>query len=145
MQSYGKLALVVALLLGVLIWLAASGVGEAMSYYKTIGELRQMGQAALGKRLRVAGDVEPGSLRRQGAEIRFTLVHDGLRLPVVYRGLDPLPDTVRDGAQAVADGKMGADGVFQASRVQAKCASKYEAAPGRPAGAGPNGLRSPAM
>ena len=34
-----------------------------------------------------------------------------------------------DGAQALADGKLGADGVFQASKIQAKCASKYEAKP----------------
>ena len=36
-----------------------------------------------------------------------------------------------DGAQALADGKMGTDGVFQASKIQAKCASKYEAKPGK--------------
>ena len=50
---------------------------------------------------------------------------------MVYRGSDPLPDTFRDGAQALADGKMGPDGVFRASQIQAKCASKYEAKPGR--------------
>ena len=30
---------------------------------------------------------------------------------------------------AFVDGKLGADGVFQASKIQAKCASKYEAKP----------------
>ena len=45
-------------------------------------------------------------------------------------GADPLPDTFRDGAQALADGRMGRDGVFHASKIQAKCASKYEAKPG---------------
>jgi len=34
-----------------------------------------------------------------------------------------------DGAQALADGKLGSDGVFRASKIQAKCASKYEAKP----------------
>jgi hypothetical protein len=43
--------------------------------------------------------------------------------------VDPLPDTFRDGAQALADGEMGRDGVFHASKIQAKCASKYEAKP----------------
>jgi len=50
---------------------------------------------------------------------------------VAYTGSEPLPDTFRDGAQALADGKMGRDGVFHASKIQAKCASKYEAKPGQ--------------
>jgi len=139
MKRYGKFAALIAVILGTLIWLAAGGIGEAKTYYKTVAELNQMGPAALGKRLRVAGDVEEGSIRRQGVEVRFVLRQDRLKLPVVYRGPDPLPDTFRDGAQAVADGRMGPDGVFQASRIQAKCASKYEAKPGaRPAGLNPS-------
>lgn len=134
MKTYGKLAALIVVLLGTLIWLAAGGVGEAKTYYKTVAELHQMGPAALGKRLRVAGDVEEGSIRRNGNEVRFVLRQEGLKLPVVYRGVEPLPDTFRDGAQALADGKMGSDGVFQAARIQAKCASKYEAKPGVRAG-----------
>ncbi|MGB9605314.1 MAG: cytochrome c maturation protein CcmE, partial [Bryobacteraceae bacterium] len=126
-----KFAVLIAVLLGTLLWLAASGLGEAKSYYRTVAELNRMGPAALGKRLRVAGDVEPGSIRRTGAEVRFVLRQNELRLPVLYRGSDPLPDTFRDGAQAVADGRMTREGVFQASRIQAKCASKYEAKPNR--------------
>ncbi|MGA2436739.1 MAG: cytochrome c maturation protein CcmE, partial [Bryobacteraceae bacterium] len=60
----------------------------------------------------------------------FVLRQDSLTLKVVYDGAEPLPDTFRDGAQALADGRMGQDSVFQASQVQAKCASKYEAKPG---------------
>jgi cytochrome c-type biogenesis protein CcmE len=54
---------------------------------------------------------------------------DSMVLKVVYKGIDPLPDTFKDDAQALADGKLGPDGVFQASKIQAKCASKYEAKP----------------
>ncbi|OYT68461.1 MAG: cytochrome c biogenesis protein CcmE, partial [Chloracidobacterium sp. CP2_5A] len=50
---------------------------------------------------------------------------------------DPLPDTFRDGAQALADGRMQPDGTFHANRIQAKCASKYEAKPGGKPGAAP--------
>jgi cytochrome c-type biogenesis protein CcmE len=57
-------------------------------------------------------------------------VQEKLSLKVVYDGMDPLPDTFRDGAKALADGKMEHDGVFHAKNVQAKCASKYEAKPG---------------
>jgi cytochrome c-type biogenesis protein CcmE len=77
----------------------------------------------------VGGDVEQGSILRNGAEVSFVLHQDALKLRVVYNGIDPLPDTFKDGAQALADGKLGPDGVFQANKIQAKCASKYEAKP----------------
>jgi cytochrome c-type biogenesis protein CcmE len=41
-----------------------------------------------------------------------------------------LPDTFKDKSQALVEGRPGADGRFVAEHVQAKCASKYEAAPG---------------
>ena len=130
MKTYAKFAALIIVIIGTLVWLAAGGIGETKTYYKTVAELNQMGQAAQGKRLRVGGDVEQGSIRRSGAQVRFTLCQESLRLPVLYTGAEPLPDTFRDGAQALADGKMGPDGVFQAARIQAKCASKYEAKPG---------------
>jgi len=52
------------------------------------------------------------------------------KLNIVYTGQDPLPDTFRDRAQALCDGKLRADGAFEANKIQAKCASKYEAKPG---------------
>ena len=57
------------------------------------------------------------------------LVEEGKRLPVSYVGTDPLPDTFKDGAQCLVEGKVQPDGRFVAETVQAKCASKYEAAP----------------
>lgn len=130
MKQYGKFAALIVVIVGTLVWLAAGGINETKTYYKTIEELNQMGENALGKRLRVAGDVASGSIVRNGREVRFLLVQNDRTLRVIYDGVDPLPDTFRDGAQALADGKLGPDGVFRASRIQAKCASKYEAAPG---------------
>ena len=129
MKTYWKFAGLVAVIVGALAWLAAGGISETKTYYKTIAELGQMGGNALGKRLRVAGDVEPGSIVRKGRQVEFVLHQEQQKLKVVYSGTEPLPDTFRDGAQALADGKMGRDGVFQASKIQAKCASKYEAKP----------------
>lgn len=130
MKKYGKFAALVAIVVGTLIWLATAGIRENQTYYKTIAELGQMGDQAYAKRLRVAGDISTGSIMRKGNVVEFTLVQEKLNLKVAYDGMDPLPDTFRDGAQALADGKMGRDGVFHAKKVQAKCASKYEAKPG---------------
>ena len=58
--------------------------------------------------------------------------NSGSHLNVVYTGVDPLPDTFKDHADALADGKLEADGAFHATKIQAKCASKYEAKPDVP-------------
>jgi len=139
MKKYGKFAALVVVILGTLGWLAVAGSGEAKSYYKTIAEVRQMGPDATKKRLRVAGDIEKDSIQRKGGEVAFVLVGENLKLPVIYTGTEPLPDTFRDGAQAMAEGKMGPDGAFHAAKIQAKCASKYAPKPGefKPAEANP--------
>ena len=130
MKKYGKFAALTAVILGTLGWLAVAGSGEAKSYYTTIAELRQMGPDAAKKRLRVAGDIEKDSIKRNGGEVSFVLVEQAQKLNVVYSGSEPLPDTFRDGAQALAEGRMGPDGAFHAAKIQAKCASKYAAKPG---------------
>ena len=129
MKIYAKFALLVVAIIGLLVWLAMGGISENRTYYKTISELTSMGDQAQGKRLRVGGDVESGSIARNGKEVSFVLHQDARKLKVVYNGVDPLPDTFKDGAQALADGKLGANGTFEASKIQAKCASKYEAKP----------------
>lgn len=135
MKTYAKFAIIIAVIIGTLTWLAVGGMSDSKSYYKTVAELNAMGKNAYGQRIRVAGDVEQGSIRRDGRDVYFTLRQDKLLIPVLYSGSEPLPDTFKDGAQAVADGKLRTDGTFQATKIQAKCASKYQAKPGqRPAG-----------
>lgn len=132
-----KFSFVIGIVVGTLAWLAVGGVEEAKAYYKTIPEVQAMGNDAFNKRLRVAGDVAPGSIHRNGKEVRFTIQQDDQKLNVIYSGNDPLPDTFRDNSQALADGRLQADGTFHANRIQAKCASKYEAKPGGQPAANP--------
>ena len=129
MRTYVKFGTLIVLIAGSLVWLAVGGVKDTKTYYKTIPELQQMGRAAQGERLRVGGDVQPGSIHKAGSQVSFVLHQGPQALKVVYSGMDPLPDTFRDNAQALADGRLGADGVFEAKKIQAKCASKYEAKP----------------
>lgn len=136
MNTYWKFGAIVVVIIGVLAWLAMGGVTESKTYYKEIKEVNAMGAKAQGEKLRVNGYVEQGSIVRNGSEVSFVLHQtpgilekDPVRLAVVYTGIDPLPDTFKDNAQALADGRLGSDGVFHASKVQAKCASKYEAKP----------------
>jgi len=129
MNTYVKFGILMALIVGSLVWLALGGVKDTKTYYKTITELQQMGKSAQGRKFRLGGDVEPGSIKKAGAQVSFVLHQGAQTLNVVYTGSDPLPDTFRDNAQALADGRLGPDGVFQANSIQAKCASKYEAKP----------------
>ncbi|MBS1875825.1 MAG: cytochrome c maturation protein CcmE [Acidobacteria bacterium] len=142
MKPWAKFGILIAAIVGILVWLAAGGINETKTYYKTISELQQMGERAKGQKIRVGGDVSPGSIERAGREVSFTLAQDKTTLKVVYSGIDPLPDTFRDGAQALADGKLGPDGVFHANKIQAKCASKYEAKPGERGRMVPSGSAS---
>lgn len=136
MNSALKFGLITVVVVGCLAWLAMDGISESMTYYVTLDELAAMHDTA-DKRVRVGGDVEPSSIRHRADQVEFTLLQkqegsdEVLRLNVVYTGTDPLPDTFRDNAQALCDGRLRADGVFEAQKIQAKCASKYESVPGQ--------------
>lgn len=136
-SKYLRFGVAIGVILLSLGYLAYTGVEQSKSYYVTIAELRQQaaqGDAVYSKRLRVAGTVEAGSIRRQGSRVEFTLVEEGNKLPVTYRGSETPPDTFKDDSQALAEGEFGRDGVFHARQLQAKCASKYAPAdkPGQP-------------
>jgi cytochrome c-type biogenesis protein CcmE len=134
--KFGASALLIILLLG---YLAYTGVQDSKSYYVTISELHKMGNGAYSKRLRVAGNVQPGSIKRTGTHVQFVLVEQDQLLSVDYTGTEAPPDTFKDDSQALADGKYGTDGVFHAKALQAKCASKYAPQqPGAPATGAPS-------
>jgi cytochrome c-type biogenesis protein CcmE len=130
MQKQAKFGVGIAVIVVSLACLAWIGYGESKTYYHTIVELQTLDSAARNQRIRVGGTVEPGSIRRYSGRIDFVLEGEGKKLPVSYIGGDPLPDTFADKAQALVEGRSTSEGRFLAEQVQAKCASKYEAAPG---------------
>jgi cytochrome c-type biogenesis protein CcmE len=125
--SKGALKIVFAtvVILATVGYLAFTGVRDNKSYYVTIAELHGMGEKAYVRHLRVAGNVAPGSIKRAGTNAHFVLLEQGKTLEVAYQGSEPPPDTFKDDAQALAVGTYGRDGVFHATQLQAKCASKY--------------------
>jgi cytochrome c-type biogenesis protein CcmE len=131
-----KIIAATVVVLATVSWLTYTGIRDTKSYYVTITELNAMGKDAYTRNLRVAGNVAPGSIQRAGMNVRFALNEQGRMLQVDYKGAEPPPDTFKDDAQALAVGTYGRDGVFHATQLQAKCASKY--APAKP-GAQPTG------
>jgi cytochrome c-type biogenesis protein CcmE len=120
-----KIVAATVLILATVAYLAFTGVRDNKSYYVTISELQGMGDKAYVRHLRVAGNVAPGSIHRVGTNATFQLLEQGRTLQVNYQGAEPPPDTFKDDAQALAVGTYGRDGVFHATQLQAKCASKY--------------------
>jgi cytochrome c-type biogenesis protein CcmE len=139
------------LVMAAVIYLIISSTTAAAQYYLTIDELNAMGAPALDRDLKISGAVD-GETIDYDAEtltLKFTIVHmpadleeiekaGGLaevlhnvlqdptasRLDVVYVG--PMPDLLRNEAQAIITGRMGEDGVFKADELLLKCPTRYE-------------------
>ena len=80
-------------------------------------------RAPQGRPFRIGGLVEERSVRRDGLTVRFNVTDTAKTIPVVYTGI--LPDLFREGKGVVAQGRLGADGVFTASEVLAKHDENY--------------------
>jgi cytochrome c-type biogenesis protein CcmE len=133
---------VIVVSMGFLAWL---GYGESKTYYHTIAELESLKGSAKSQRMRLGGTVAAGSIRHLAGRVDFVLEGEGKTLSISYIGTDPLPDTFVDNSQALVEGRPGPDGRFVAEVVQAKCASKYEAAPGGKGGAAPSSTERSGM
>jgi cytochrome c-type biogenesis protein CcmE len=129
-ENRAKFGVGIGVILIALSFLAWLGYGESKTYYHTIAEYQTLGASDRGHRMRLAGIVEEGSIKHGSGHVDFTLEEQGKTLAITYVGSDPLPDTFKDKSQALVEGRPGSDGRFVAEHVQAKCASKYEAAPG---------------
>jgi cytochrome c-type biogenesis protein CcmE len=111
------------LAVGALAWLAVNTFQESIVYYHTPSEI----DAGVGEgRFRLAGVVVDDSLHRDAAGTLHFEVTDG-EATVVVRFEGRVPDALEGGAEAVAEGRLGADGVFAADTVLTRCASKFEA------------------
>jgi cytochrome c-type biogenesis protein CcmE len=129
MKARNKFLVGSGIIVATLLALSYVGYTQSKTYYHTISELPALQGYKLHQRMRVAGDVRAGSISHRDGRVNFVLEEQGKDLLVSYIGNDPLPDTFKDGAQAIVDGHVTPGGGFVAEQVQAKCASKYEASP----------------
>ena len=83
------------------------------------------GEVPKGRGFRIGGMVEDGSLKREGdgLTVHFVMTDMAKRVPVTFKGI--LPDLFKEGKGAVAQGQLGADGIFLASEVLAKHDENY--------------------
>lgn len=108
--------------LGVATALVLSAFEKNLVFFFTPSQVAA-NEAPQGRLFRIGGMVLAGSVQREGVEVRFIVTDTAKSIPVVYRGA--LPDLFREGKGVVAQGTLGADGVFQAREVLAKHDENY--------------------
>jgi cytochrome c-type biogenesis protein CcmE len=121
------IALIVCGIGGLAAWAIASP--GSLSYYVTPSEVAAQGPAAMGHQLRVGGQVAKGTLDRTGTTVRFSVTDGKKTVPVLYHG--DVPDTLKPGTDVVAEGMLQPGGTLVATRVLAKCSSKFAPASGK--------------
>ena len=115
-------ALVIA---GALSYIMYGGMQEAMVYFKMPSELKAEESSSRDKFLRMGGMVVKGSLQADVKNLtyRFDLSDGTASIPVFFKGIPP--DLFSEGKGAVVEGRIGADGIFQATMIMAKHAEEY--------------------
>jgi len=110
--------------LGIAAALVLSAFQQNLVFFFTPSQIAA-NEAPQGRMFRVGGMVEPGSVKRQadGISVQFIVTDTAKGIPVVYRG--QLPDLFREGKGVVTQGRLGPDGIFQASEVLAKHDENY--------------------
>lgn len=141
------------LILGAVVFLIWSSTAATSEYFLTIDELNAKGSSIVNKNLRVSGAVLGDTIQYdvQSLTLTFEVAHvpgdntaieteGGLatalhlavmdpsraRMKVEYIG--PMPDLLRNEAQAIVTGQLGEDGIFHADELLLKCPTKYEEA-----------------
>jgi cytochrome c-type biogenesis protein CcmE len=114
----GRVIVALVAIAGALVWVAAKGLSSSLVYYKTPTEILHQGASAVGERLRLGGEVVPGTRVTSGTRTTFVVTDDTSRMTVIDHG--DLPELFTDGQGVVVEGWMGADGAFHADTVLVK-------------------------
>ena len=111
-------------LLGLAAMLVLNAFQSNMVFFYTPTQVEK-GEVPHGTGFRIGGLVVKDSLKREddGLTVRFVITDTAKTVPVVYKGV--LPDLFKEGKGVVAQGKIGADGIFVASEVLAKHDENY--------------------
>jgi cytochrome c-type biogenesis protein CcmE len=141
------------LILGAVVFLIWTSTAANAEYFLTINELNAMGSSIVDRNLRVSGAVIGDSIQYDAPNLTLNFevadvsgdnavlekegglakaLHQAVidparaRMKVVYVG--PKPDLLRNEAQAIMTGHLGADGTFYAEELLLKCPTRYEQA-----------------
>ena len=119
-----RLALILGAIavLGIATGLVLYALNSNIVFFYTPTQVAQQ-EAPKGRNFRIGGLVETGSVQRDGTRVTFRVTDNARQIPVAYTG--SLPDLFREGKGVVAQGSLGADGIFTATEVLAKHDENY--------------------
>ena len=139
------------LVVGAIIYLIVTTLQSTAQYFYTVDEIKAKGGSVVGKNLRASGAVRGETIQFDSSTLTVSFemtnvsndakdieaagglaeaLHQAVadpnatRLQVVYNG--PMPDLLKNEAQAIVTGKIGEDGVFYADELLLKCPTRYE-------------------
>ena len=116
LAGMGFLALAISLVLFAL--------RQEIVFFRTPTDIAATASELQGKRIRLGGLVEEGSVvRGEGTRVRFAVTDTAQTVPVTYDGV--LPDLFREGQGVVTEGTLMPDGTFVADTVLAKHDENY--------------------
>lgn len=114
---------IIILVVAYLFW---SGMKESSVYFLTVGEFSEQQHKLIGKGIRINGDIVPGSIQWDAANLILTFQLTDGKNTVNVRHKGVAPDTFSEAVSVVVEGKYQ-DGIFEATQIMTKCPSKYEA------------------
>lgn len=111
------------LALGAAVALVLTAMRDDIVFFFSPSEIVSGKVSTEGRRIRLGGLVETGSVNKNGPVVRFRVTDGAETVTVVYTGL--LPDLFREGQGVVTEGRMTPEGVFEAQEVLAKHDENY--------------------
>jgi cytochrome c-type biogenesis protein CcmE len=127
-----KYMLGLSLVLAAVAIVIIGGFASSNSYFMTVSELRGQTPEVKSQSLRISGAVIGDSIRFDVAtlHLEFDIVDNieqiGAQQPLRIAYTGPRPELLEAGAQAIVEGRLGADGVFHADTLLLKCPTRYE-------------------
>jgi cytochrome c-type biogenesis protein CcmE len=129
MSAGKRLAIGGFVVFAVTAYMAYVGGASSWKYYVTADECARDASSLAGKRVRVSGQVEPGTLQiaPDRSQARFSLAGTQDLLGVICRC--QIPDNLAEGVDVVVEGQLGPDSQLVGEKLLTRCASKYESEP----------------
>ena len=117
-----RVVVIFVLVAGSLAWVGMNALSGNLVYYVTPTELLQQHPGA-GERLRLGGQVVPGSVHDAENGVDFVVSDGTTRITVDHTG--GTPALFRNGIGVVLEGTYGADGAFHSDTMLIKHSEEY--------------------
>lgn len=123
-RNWGAVALLVVVLIagGVVV---TKFLTSAIDFYCNVDEVGHKSGCEAGRRLRIQGTVEEGTVKKDGAVTDFVIAFNGVTRPVHYEG-DP-GGLFQECIPVVVHGTLDSAGVFEADKLEVKHTNEYAA------------------